>query len=220
MDLLKAYFNIKNFDLYFLILSGNLFIMWISQYALINETVFYNTFSEQLTYERSMKLFQNLKDLSWIGYFLVPLMLTVKFFFVSVVIYAGLFLYDLQNKISFRNIFGVVIAGEIVYLFAGIIKLFWFMFLAGNYDLNDMQFFFPLSLSGFFSWDEVEKFWIPALQSLNLFQVGYILLLSTGIFLKSEIPKSLAEKAVLISYIPGLVFWIAFIMFLSVDTSM
>ncbi len=217
MNLLKTYFNIKNFNLYLLIISANLLIMFTSQYTLINETAFFNTFSEQLSWERAKELFENLKDLSWIGYIFAPLILTLKFIIISVVIYSGIFLCDLQNKISFKNIFGIVIASEIIYLFAGIIKLLWFIFFVPIYDLNDLQFFFPLSLSCLFSWSEVDKFWTPALQNLNLFQIGYILLLSTGIFLKSDIPKNYAEKAVMISYIPGLVFWIALLMFLSVQ---
>jgi hypothetical protein len=220
MKLLSIYYDIKKLNTYLFIISGNLLLLWLFQYFLINEIVFYNTYSEQLTYERSLALFERLKSLSWIGYVFVPVELTIKFFLVSVVLYAGIFLCNLHQKINFSKIFGVVIASEVVYLIAGIIKLFRFMFFADNYDLNDLQFYFPLSLAGLFSWSEVEKFWVPALQSLNLFQIGYILLLSTGIRIKSGIPGNSAEKAVMISYLPGLIFWIALIMFLSVDKAM
>ena len=220
MEYLSKYFNVRKLNVYFFIISVNLLILWLSQSLLVNEIVFYNTYSEQLTYERSMALFERLRSISWLGYVFVPVALTIKFFLVSVVLYAGIFLCNLHHEISFSKVFGVVIASEIVYLIAGIIKLFRFMFFTGNYDLNDLQFYFPLSLAGLFSWSEVEKFWVPALQSLNLFQIGYILLLSTGIRIKSGIPGNSAEKAVMISYLPGLIFWIALIMFLSVDKAM
>jgi hypothetical protein len=194
-------------------------MMWLSKSTLINEVVFYNTYSEQLSYERSMELFEGLKKYSWIGYALIPVVLLIKFSLISIIIYSGIYFCDLHEKISLRKVFGVVIASEIVFLLASLAKFLWFCFFAGNYDLNDMNFFYPLSLGNLFSQSEVDKIWIFPLQILNIFHIIYILLLSYGLYVQTGIQQAKAEKAVLVSYLPGLVIWVTLIMFLTIGSS-
>jgi hypothetical protein len=167
-----------------------------------------------------MQLFEGLKKYSWIGYATMPIALIIKFSLVSIIIYTGIFFCELHEKISFKKIFGVVIASEIVFLFTSLVKFIWFCFFAGNYDLNDMNFFYPLSLCNLFSQSEVDKLWIFPLQILNLFQIIYILLLSYGLYVQTGIQQAKIEKAVLISYLPGLVIWVALIMFLTIGSSL
>jgi hypothetical protein len=167
-----------------------------------------------------MELFESLNKLSWIGYIFIPTALIIKFSLISIVVYTGIFFCDLHDRISFKNVFGVVVASEIVFLTASLIKFLWFCFFAGNYDMNDLNFFYPLSLSNLFSQSEVDKIWIFPLQVLNLFQLIYILLLSFGLYAQTGIQKAQAEKIVLLSYLPGLIFWIALIMFLSIGSSL
>ena len=220
MNILIQYFRLNKYYLFVAIVIANMLIIWLSKSTLVNEIVFYNTFSEQLSYDRSIKLFEGMKRYSWIGYALMPVVLLIKFTFVSIVLYTGIFLCDLHDRISFRKVFGVVVASEIVFLIASLIKFLWFSFFAGNYDLNDMSFFYPLSLSNLFSRSEVDKIWIFPLQVLNLFQLLYILSISFGLSIQSGIQKTKAEKAVMLAYLPGLIFWVALIMFLSIDSSL
>lgn len=213
------YFNLKKLHVFITILVLYLLIIFISKSVLINEIVFYNTYSGQLTFERAMALFNDLKRFSWIGYVLIPVILSIKFSAVSLILYIGAFLCNFHKKITVGEIFGVVIASEIVFVVAGLLKLFWFTFFAGNYDLNELSFFYPLSLSNFFKWSEVDNYWVPALQGVNLFQIIYMILLSIGIYLKANIQKAEAEKAVLISYAPMLCFWIVLMIFLAINSS-
>jgi len=220
MNLLIQYYRLNKYYLFTTIVLANMLIIWLSKSTLVSEVVFYNTFSEQLSYNRSMELFEGLKRYSWIGYAAMPVTLLIKFTLVSIVLYTGIFLCDLHDRISFRKVFGVVVASEIVFLIASLIKFLWFSFFAGNYDLNDMSFFYPLSLSNLFSRSEVDKMWIFPLQVLNLFQLLYILSMSFGLYAKTGIQRTKAEKAVMLAYLPGLIFWIALIMFLSIDSSL
>ncbi len=149
----------------------NLLLILLSQATLINEIVFFNTYSEQLTYERSMELFAMMKSYSWTGYILGPLVLILKFSVISLVIYIGVFLTDKHKEISLGKVFTVVIASEVVFILASIIKLLWFIFFAGNYTLSDMRFFYPLSLINLFKQSEVAVYWVYPLQTVNLFQL-------------------------------------------------
>ena len=216
MELATKYFGLKKSTLFLIIICSHVLIALFSRIILIDELVFYNTYSEQLTYERAMALFANAKRLAWIGYVFIPLVLLIKFTLISTVIYIGLFFFENSNLISFGKIFGAVIACEVVFIIAGFVKLFWFYFFAGNYDLNEMSFFYPLSLSNFFDFTEINKIWIFPLQTMNLFQIAYIILLSLGLQLRSGISRAIAEKSVLVSYLPGLLLVISLVMFLTI----
>jgi hypothetical protein len=216
--MLERYFSVQKWKLFSGIVLVNLLIILLSQTALVNEIVFFNTYSEQLTYERSMELFIIMKSYSWAGYLLGPLVLTIKFSVVSLVIYIGVFFSDMQKEITLGKVFTVVIACEVVFVLASIIKLLWFIFFAGNYTLNDLNFFYPLSLVNLFQKSEVAPYWIYPLQSVNLFQLAYILLLAAGLAKVSSVNMDKTNKIVLITYVPAIVVWVAFVLFLTIDT--
>jgi hypothetical protein len=218
MNAAVTYFNLGRFRLFLIVTACYFIIFWLSGKILINETVYYNSFSEQLTWERAMKLFESMNRLAWVNYVVAPILLIIKFTLISIVLYTGLFFLDLHYKISFGVIFRIVIASEIVFVLAGLVKFLWFYLFAGNYDLTDMSFFYPLSLINLFNASEVNKLWIFPLQSVNLFQAAYILLLSYGLTRAGKIEKSESEKVVIYSYMPAFVFWIVLVMFISIDT--
>ena len=166
-----------------------------------------------------MKLFNYMDEFSWINYIVTPLLLLVKFTLISIVLYIGVFFLNLHFKISFGVIFRIVIACEIIFVFAGVVKFLWFYLFAGNYKLDDMSFFYPLSLINLFNISEVDRLWVYPLQSANIFQAAYVLLLSYGLNKAGKIEKSVSEKVVIYSYLPALFFWVVLIMFISIDTS-
>jgi hypothetical protein len=219
MNLLDRYYSLTRLQLFISIVVASLILIWLSRTLLINEVVFYNAYSEQLTYERSLKLFEELKSLSWISYVFTPIILLIKFSIISLVIYIGIVLYNVQSKITLGSVFKIVMASEAIFVMAGIIKLCWFYFFAGNYDLNDLGFFYPLSLINFFNRSELSKIWVFPFQSINVFHILYILSISYGLNRICLIEKAASDKIVLLSYIPALVLWIVFIMFLTIDVS-
>jgi len=217
MNLLVRYYNLKGLHLLIGIVLANLLLIWLSRTFLINEVVFYNAYSEQLTYDRALKLFEDMNRVSWIGYALSPIILLIKFSLITFVIYIGVVFYNFRNKLSLGSVFKIVMASEIVFVLAGVIKFFWFYFFAGNYDLNDMQFFFPLSLINFFNRLEISKIWIYPMQTVNIFHFIYILLISLGLNKVYHVEKSDSDKIVLLTYLPAVFLWIILIMFLTID---
>ena len=217
MNLLVRYYNLKGFHLFIGIILANLLLIWLSKTLLINEVVFYNAYSEQLTYDRAIKLFEDMKRFSWISYALTPILLLIKFSTISIVIYIGIVFNNVQSKISLVSVFKIVIASEIIFVSAGVIKFLWFYLFAGNYDLNDLSFFYPLSIINFFNRNEVAKIWIYPMQSINVFHFIYIMLISIGLNKIYLVEKSDSDKIVLLSYIPALVLWLVLIAFLTID---
>jgi len=219
MKILDGYFGLPGRGLFTGIILINLLLIWLSQTITMDETVFFNTYSEQLTFQRSMELFSMMKSFSWVAYLVSPLILIIKFSVLSLIIYTGVFLSDLQEEITLGMVFTTVIAAEIIFVLASVTKLLWFTFFAGNYTLNDMSFFYPLSLINLFRQPEVAKYWVYPLQTINVFQFIYILVLAAGLAKISSVKKEITDKIILVTYLPAFALWIAFIMFLTIDIS-
>jgi len=219
MNLLIRYYKLSKTSLFFGIVLSNLFVVWLSQTFLINEIVFYNTYSEQLTMDRSLQLLESVRKFSWVSYAFIPLMLIIKFTLISIVIYTGIFFYNLNDKVTFGTVSKIVIASEIIIVIASLIKFLWLYLFGGNYDLNDIGFFYPLSLINLFKINEVDRIWIFPLQIVNLFQVVYTIALSYGLKKACNLGESDSDRIVLSSYLPAMVVWIVFIMFISFDTA-
>lgn len=217
MAIIDTYFNLSKTRLFMIIVLCNVIIAWLSRIVLVNDIVFFNTYSEQLTYERSMQLFEMMKKYAWISYLFIPLILFLKTLVISIVLYTGIFFYDLYFKIKFSSVLRIVIASEIIFVFAALSKFIWFYLFGGNYDLNDLGFFYPLSLINLFRISEVSRIWVYPLQIINLFQIFYIVVLSFGMRHYCDISEAGSEKVVLSSYIPAMVIWIVLIMFISID---
>lgn len=219
MKILEGYLGLRKRELLAGIILINLLLIWLSRTILINETVFFNTYSEQMTYDRSMELFNRMNELSWTSYLFTPIILIIKFSVLSLIIYTGVFFSDLQKEVTLGMIFTSVVASEIIIVLASITKFLWFAFFAGNYTLDEMNFFYPLSLINMFGLEEVAKYWIYPLQSVNLFQVAYILMLAASLAKISSVKREKTDTIVLFTYVPAYVFWIAFVMFITIDLS-
>ena len=215
--MLDRYLAIKGWKLFSGIVILNLLIILLSQIALINEIVFYNTYSEQLTYDRAMEVFNKMKSFAWVSYIITPILMLLKFSTISVLIYIGVFFNDFHKELTLWKIFKVVIISELVFITASITKLLWFIFFAGNYTLDDMGFFYPLSLINLFHRSEVASYWIYPLQTVNIFQVLYILIMVLGLSRVGSLKKEVADRIVLGTYVPAIAIWIALIMFLTID---
>jgi hypothetical protein len=217
MGIIAICLETKRWKLFLGILGANIMLLVFSQYFLVDETVFFNTYSEQLTYDRSMELFTFMRSYSWVSYLVMPLILLIKFSVLSLVIYIGVFFCDLQKDISFGKVFTVVIASEVVFVVATLAKVLWFAFFAGNYTLNDLNFFYPLSLINLFRQSELAPYWIYPMQIVNLFQLLYVFMLAYGLSRISTLGRSKTEKVILLTYVPAIAIWVVFIMFLTID---
>ncbi|HMT78542.1 MAG TPA: hypothetical protein PKA44_12570, partial [Saprospiraceae bacterium] len=123
--MLEKYLAIKGWKLFSGVVLLNLFILFLSQTVLIDEIVFFNTYSEQLTYDKAMEVFSKMKSIAWVVYIITPVLMLIKFSAISVLLYIGVFFYDLHKQITLGKIFKVVIISELVFIVASITKLLW-----------------------------------------------------------------------------------------------
>lgn len=186
-----------------------------TKHLLIDEALYYNSFAEQLSYERIGQLIENERKWAWLGYALIPAVYLVKFSMVASCLWlAGFFA---NVKLPFGKAFGVALLAETVSLVPPLLKIGWFAFVHTDYTLADLQWFSPLSALGLFEREDLETYLAYPLQVLSVWEVAYWLLLAYGLGKALQKPLPDGLRLVAASYGPGLVLWVLLVVFLTVN---
>jgi hypothetical protein len=182
------------------------------------DKLLFNSLSEQLTNKQIEQFLNIQKKWNWMGYIFFPIFLIIKTSLITSTLYIGTF-FSNTSEIKYKNLFSIVIVSEFIFLLVPIFKIAWFYFFEANYDLVDIQYFYPLSAINIIGYDGIEQWYIYPLQVLNLFELTYIILLSykIGKLTKSNTDKGL--KIVCISYLPALFLWVFIVMFFTLNNN-
>jgi len=186
----------------------------VGQYLLVDEELYYNAYSGQLSYDHIKDLIDRGKQWEWIKYIFIPVFYSLKLTLVAGVIAIGSYL--TTNQFYFKQFFGAAIFAELIFLLPVLIKLLWFLFVQTDYNLHDLNLFYPLSLLNITGIENIPSYWLYPLQTLNLFEIAYWLLLAHGV---SEVTGQSFRQGfglVISSYGTGLLLWIVLIMFLTI----
>lgn len=209
----------KNYILskFSLLVVISLIVSYLSKSLLISDTLLFNFYSEILSYEKIQALIEQGKKWAWLGYTLIPVIYLIKFSLVALCLSLGLFFLNITQR--FKQLFELAIKAELVFIVAGLFKILWFLFVKTNYTILDLQYFSPLSLQNIISIQQSDIWLLYPLQVTNLFELLYWAVLAWG--LKEIIQKSIGEsfKIVALSYGSGLIVWVAFIVFLTLNNS-
>ncbi|WP_338870396.1 hypothetical protein WBJ53_22670 [Spirosoma sp. SC4-14] len=170
-----------------------------------------------MTYEQIQKTITQTHEWSWLGYVILPVLNLLKFALVASCLSLGY--YFATNQWLFKPFFRIVIQAELVLLLPAVIKLLWFLFVQTDYNLADLQVFYPLSALSLIGADSVAPYWLYPLQLTNLFELAYWLVLAYGVSEVIDIPIPKAVGLVAASYGSGLLVWVALVMFLTVSLS-
>jgi len=181
------------------------------------EEMIFNSLSEQLSVKRVNEFITIQKKWEWIGYLVIPVLLLLKWVLTTLSIYIGTVFFDL--KASFKKLFHIVMISEIVFLIPALVKFIWLYIHKDNLTLEYLQHFQPLALVNLFEYGELEPWLIYPLQAFNLFELAYWFLLA--FLLKNETQKPFwrSFEFVLSTYGLGLLIWIVFVAFLTLNFS-
>jgi hypothetical protein len=206
--------NKKNLFLYVFLVIG---IQIISNKLLEYDTILSNSLSDQLTQEQLLEYLRLRKDLEWVGYIVMPIILFIKISLIAAIIDVGCFFFE--KEIKYKKLFNIVVKAEFIFLGVILLKTGWFLFFMPNYTLEDLQYFYPLSLINLIDYREYKTWFIYPLQIVNLFEIVYWFLLANllGKSLKLSTEKSLTIIAS--SYGIGLLIWIIAVMFFTLNMS-
>lgn len=221
MNLALKYPRVFEFDkrFFFVILcllyAVNTFIF---NELLITKQVYYQTFGEQIALQRIDEVFEFREHWKWIGYAIIPLMLLIKISFTAVCLNIGTMFAGYE--ISFKKLFQIALIAETIFLIGALSKSLWLLLFREVHVLQDVQYFYPMSLLTFVNDSaSIERYLVYPLQTINLYEAAYWFALALG--LHWALGKSFRSAFTLtaVSYGTGLLIWMIFIVFLSINIS-
>lgn len=191
--------------------------VFFTKHFLTTNNLIYNFYVENFAREQVLEILDSQKKWRWVGYTIIPIVIFFRSTMVTICLSVGVFFYDIENKLKFKQFFRVALLGEFVLVLVGYVKLGYFLFFRTSYTFEDVQQFYPLSYINFLDISNLESWLIYPIQTINLFEIVYFFVLVYGVhkLLKNNYWKSF--EIVAISYGTGLVIWIGSVMFLTLN---
>lgn len=201
----------------FLLLSGINVILTITiNYLFNSEELYYQIFGPQMAVNRITSMIELSLKWQWIGYAFIPLVVLIRISFTSICLYAGYFLVNI--KVRFNDLFKIALFADFIFILAGLTKLVMLVFFKDVNTLEDLQ-FQPFSLLELFDRKAVDVLFIYPSLMISVFELLYWLALTWLLTGVNELPFGRSLKTVASSYGSGLLLWILFVMFITINLS-
>lgn len=200
-----------------LLVAFQIFLMLLADSFLVDDSLYYEFWQDQLSHDRIEKMLEDGKKWKWLSYLLSPIFLLIKCFLIFSCLYIGCFVCQLGGRMI--DLFKIVLLAHFVALLPILVKIFWFGFFRSDFGLADVYHFSPLSVIGIIDSNEIEPWLVYPLRMLNLFEVAYWCILAWQLkgFLGRDFTGSLVFVAS--TYGLGLLLWMVLVMFISVSFS-
>jgi hypothetical protein len=188
---------------------------WFAKTEIVTEREIVNFYSTQFSYEQIEQMLLSQKKWEWAGYLAIPFVYLLKVSLVTLCIYVGILLLNIKS-LSWSKVFGAVVVADMIFLIPAIIKMAWFTFQA-DYTLEDVQYFMPGSMLNIFEPKLLEQWLIYPIQSVNIWELLFFIALALGLkkYLDGDFSRSMG--LVVSTYGVGLVVWIVFVTFLTLN---
>lgn len=142
----------------------------------------------------------------------------IKVSIISTILDVGCFFFG--KEIKYKKLFNIVVKAEFIFLLVIVFKTAWFYFLQTDYNLEDLQYFYPLSALNIVGYEGLQPWFIYPFQILNLFELAYWLILAY--LIGEEINDTESTKGLQIvasSYGISLLIWVIGVMFFTLNIS-
>ena len=203
----------KIFSLILLTLILNIFCKEILS---LNDLVL-QSLTERISKEQIETIIDSQSDWKILQYIIISLLILLKVLIVSAILDIGCFFFN--KKISYKELFSIVVKAEFLFLLVIISKTIWFYYFQPNFTLEDFQYFYPFSALNIIGYQNLETWFIYPFQVFNLFEIAYWFILA---YLIGKKINSTTEKGLSIvasSYGVGLLIWVVGVMFLTLNIS-
>ncbi|WP_339701493.1 hypothetical protein [uncultured Roseivirga sp.] len=197
---MKEYTSINKTMVFILICIISFLLLFIQQTFIISEI---NAFKFMDGMESLV--FQAIAGLKYIG---VPIVYAWKFTLIGFVLWTGCFLWG--YRVTYKQCWQIAMFAEMIFFIPEILTILWFFFIDTDPTYWDVKAFEPLSYMNFFNHEEVpEKYWYVN-SALNVFEIGYWILLTYGVNFAARKKKSIANAIVFTTYVPLFLLWLWF----------
>lgn len=182
--------------------------------------------AENLTNQQIEFFFKQQSKWYWFSIVFTPIFVLIKTNLIASILYIGTYFFS-KTEVTYKSLWAIVVKAEFLFLLALICKFIWFYFFQTSYTLKDIQCYYPFSIINFLDYNEIDPWFIYPLQTLNLFEFGYWILLSFFISNlaqsnkteHSKYPIDFGLKIVSTSYGIALFLWVIIIMFFTLNFS-
>jgi len=215
--MLKRHHKLDRFKnwFFFLLLIGSIVLTTSGiNYLFLSDGIYYQSFGERLATDRIAKMIEQANKWQGLGYVFIPMVVLIRVGYTATCLYTGLFVAEL--KVRFRDLFKVALLADFVFVLAGLVKLVILIFFKEVNTLDDLQ-FQPLSLIQLFDKGSVDALLAYPLSLISVFELLYWLALAWLLTWVVEKPLGSSLKTVASSYGTGLLLWVLFVMFLTVN---
>ncbi len=141
-------------------------------------------------------------------YLSIPIFLAWKFVFTALAIWIGSFMFG--YRITYAQLFKLVMICEIVFIVAEICKVGWFTLIPQDLQYQDYQAFYPLSMMSLFDYTQISTKWHYPLKALNLFEIVYWISLVLGVFWVSGKRLKISCYVITSSYVFMFFLWLVY----------
>lgn len=203
---------------YFLFSFFFILLTEITNTVLDIKGLLHNSLSEQLTSRQIDQYFEIQDKWYWLGYIIAPILLIIKTNLIASFLFIGTYFFS-KKPVTLKELLRFVLNAEFIFLLIPIIKIIWFYFFQTNYKLEDIQYFYPLSALNIVGYKSLEPWFLYPLQTINLFELAYWLILAYYIGKATETNMDQGLKIVACSYGPALLLWVVTIMFFTLNYS-
>ncbi len=203
---------------YLLISCLSIVIIILTKHYLEINKLLYNSLLTNFTTKEIENYFQAKAKWEWVSNIFVFIYIYIKIIIITSILYIGCSFFSKTN-IKFNKIMLIVTEAEFIFLIALILKPVWFYFFETKYTLEDVQRFYPLSVLNITGYKNLDPWLFYPLQTLNLFEVVYIIYLSYQIGSLTKTNADNGLKIVGYSYVPALLLWVTVVMFFTLNYS-
>jgi hypothetical protein len=193
------------------------FFTLISVEILNEDKLLINSLIKQFTDEQINQILYYKNKWNWVKYVITPFFLILKVLIISAILDIGCFFFG--KEIKYRKLFNIVVKAEFIFLLVIVFKTSWFYFFKTDYNLENLQYFYPLSAINIVGYQSLDIWFIYPLQILNLFEVAYWFILAYLIGKEINETTEKGFSIVASSYGVSLLIWVAGIMFLTLNMS-
>ena len=201
-----------------LVCAAHLGVSLFANAFVLTDEVYAQSFSSQLPAESVEAMLDFQDRWQWIGYVLQPLFLTVKVAYTALCLGVGFVLAE-RADVRFGQLFKAALLAEGVFVAASATRVAWAKWGVGVETLQDFSTAAPLSALALVDASALPQWAVYPLQTLSVFQLLYCIALGYALgWLRSERADEMFVLT-LWSYGIGLVLWVVFMAFLTLQVA-
>lgn len=213
----ESFFNERSYLLFLTIITIYWLINYVTNEYVLTDSLMYDSLYGQIPEKYIDRAIAFQRKWAWVSYALLPVILALKWLFVSAFIATGTVF--MNFNIRFKQIFKTIMACEWIFITAGVVNFIVLLF-SNAQNLQEIQHFNFISILsiGHFIQGIVGLEWLVSpLQSLNILQLIFVFALALGVSVVSNEKYGKSLTLVSKSYGAALIIWIVLIAYISVS---